>query len=81
MRCQYCDEKITGRQCKECGGETLYEAVHCHRCGAKMPDLPPAEAGGGDVATRRLCSDGMCIGIIGADGRCKECGKPYAGDS
>jgi hypothetical protein len=28
---------------------------------------------------RRLCSDGNCIGIIGADGRCKECGLPYAG--
>jgi len=28
---------------------------------------------------RRLCSDGNCIGIIGPDGRCKECGKPYEG--
>lgn len=26
--------------------------------------------------SRRLCSDGNCIGVIGADGRCKECGKP-----
>ena len=25
---------------------------------------------------RRLCSDGSCIGIIGANGRCKECGLP-----
>ena len=24
---------------------------------------------------RILCSDGSCIGIIGPDGRCKECGK------
>jgi hypothetical protein len=29
---------------------------------------------------RILCSDESCIGIIGPDGRCKECGKPYAGD-
>ena len=29
---------------------------------------------------RVLCSDGNCIGIIGADGRCKECGMPYDGD-
>ncbi len=28
---------------------------------------------------RRLCSDGNCIGIIGAGGRCKECGLPYTG--
>jgi hypothetical protein len=26
-----------------------------------------------------LCSDGNCIGIIGADGRCKECGRAYEG--
>jgi len=25
---------------------------------------------------RRLCSDGNCIGVIGPDGRCKECGRP-----
>ncbi|MFO7666727.1 MAG: hypothetical protein R6V76_08920 [Desulfobacterales bacterium] len=24
---------------------------------------------------RKLCPDGNCIGIIGPDGRCKECGK------
>jgi hypothetical protein len=28
---------------------------------------------------RILCSDGNCIGVIGADGRCKECGKKYEG--
>ena len=28
---------------------------------------------------RRLCSDDNCIGVIGPDGRCKECGKPYEG--
>lgn len=27
---------------------------------------------------RTLCSDGNCIGIIGADGRCKVCGLPYS---
>jgi hypothetical protein len=26
---------------------------------------------------RVLCNDGNCIGVIGPDGRCKECGKPY----
>ncbi len=26
---------------------------------------------------RTLCSDESCIGVIGSDGRCKECGKPY----
>jgi len=27
--------------------------------------------------SRTLCSDESCIGVIGPDGRCKECGKPY----
>jgi hypothetical protein len=29
---------------------------------------------------RKLCSDESCIGVIGPDGRCKECGKPYDGE-
>lgn len=29
---------------------------------------------------RILCSDESCIGVIGPDGRCKECGKPYEGE-
>ncbi len=29
-----------------------------------------------DLSRRVLCSDGACIGVIGPDGRCKECGKP-----
>ncbi|MFO7688840.1 MAG: hypothetical protein R6V60_22395 [Desulfobacterales bacterium] len=29
---------------------------------------------------RILCSDGNCIGVIGPDGRCKECGRPYEGE-
>jgi hypothetical protein len=28
---------------------------------------------------RVLCSDESCIGTIGPDGRCKECGKAYVG--
>jgi hypothetical protein len=30
-----------------------------------------------DWENRVLCSDGNCIGVIGSDGLCKECGKPY----
>lgn len=29
---------------------------------------------------RTLCKDGNCIGVIGEDGRCKECGLRYDGD-
>ena len=29
---------------------------------------------------RKLCSDESCIGVIGPDGRCKECGLPYGSE-
>lgn len=29
-----------------------------------------------DWDKRVLCGDGSCIGVIGPDGKCKECGKP-----
>jgi hypothetical protein len=28
---------------------------------------------------RKLCPDGGCIGIIGSDGKCTECGRPDPG--
>ena len=31
-----------------------------------------------DPGERELCVDGACIGVIGADGKCKECGLPGA---
>ncbi len=34
-----------------------------------------------DWENRRLCSDESCIGVIGTDGHCKECGKPYDGET
>lgn len=30
-----------------------------------------------DWEARELCNDGNCIGVIGTDGRCKECGLEY----
>ena len=55
---------------------------------ATDPEASPADAipseGHEDTeadhwANRRLCPDGNCIGVIGADGRCKECGRPDKG--
>ena len=31
-----------------------------------------------DDEDRELCPDGACIGLIGADGKCKVCGQPRA---
>jgi len=78
-------------RCKECGrpcdpAEALAERGSAtHPAEAPVEELPAppmaAPAGGVDEdwENRRLCSDGNCIGVIGADGRCRECGKPYAG--
>ena len=43
-------------------------------------ELEGNEEGPVDFDSRKLCSDGTCIGVIGADGLCKECGKPYTGE-
>ncbi|HZS40735.1 MAG TPA: hypothetical protein VFF06_28075 [Polyangia bacterium] len=40
------------------------------------PDFKDREAF--DPDERELCSDGSCTGLLGADGRCKVCGR--AGD-
>lgn len=39
------------------------------------PDDPTSDVED-DWESRQLCSDGNCIGIIGADGVCTECGAP-----
>jgi hypothetical protein len=31
---------------------------------------------GGFDPSRRLCDDGSCVGVIGAEGRCGVCGQP-----
>lgn len=52
---------------------------------ALAPDDQPPVDGDGDHddtgtdgfdPSRRLCSDGSCVGVIGADNRCRVCGKP-----
>lgn len=35
-----------------------------------------ARGGAGFDPNRVLCLDGSCLGVIGADGRCSECGRP-----
>lgn len=40
--------------------------------------IEPAPALEDDLEQRKLCPDGGCVGVIGADGRCKICGKEAA---
>jgi hypothetical protein len=71
-------------KCKECG--KAYEGSLPEGHGQEKVEGEPAEeirTGPAEDAVsddewdkRILCSDGMCIGVIGPDGKCKECGKP-----
>ncbi|HEY6475280.1 MAG TPA: hypothetical protein VI456_01790 [Polyangia bacterium] len=42
---------------------------------AEVPGDVGAEDGDGFDSTRRLCDDGSCVGVIGADGACGTCGR------
>jgi hypothetical protein len=41
-----------------------------------LADVAHLEGGSTFDPQRRLCSDGSCLGVIGADGRCNVCGLP-----
>lgn len=72
--------------CDTCGRLLLPDANYCSECGLpavrdSFKEEPPAETDqGGGPGKRRACSDGMCVGIIGANGRCTECGKTPSGE-
>jgi hypothetical protein len=40
---------------------------------------PSDDEAAGDFDDRQLCPDGACTGLIGADGRCKACGRAPEG--
>jgi hypothetical protein len=73
-------------RCKECGKP--YQESSAPEMQTAQPESgagtdadrseKPAEpAEQDDWENRTLCSDESCIGVIGPDGHCKECGKPY----
>lgn len=72
-------------RCKECGKP--YEEPQTPETQTAQAenkagdDIERSEKSGNqdDWENRTLCSDESCIGVIGPDGRCKECGKPYQG--
>jgi len=50
-----------------------------HSAGAEPASALPEASSPIGWSSRELCSDGSCIGLIGADGRCKVCGRPASG--
>lgn len=72
-------------KCRECGKDfegTIpegFSATDDHRISSgrrQEATIMVAQEPDDDWEKRVLCSDGSCIGVIGPDGKCKECGKP-----
>ena len=93
LKCPHCGESLGEITCPACEGTLPEGSQYCCWCGQQLSEaaqevqaeLTDAAAEGDDKGaidfdSRKLCSDGTCIGVIGPDGRCKECGKPYTGE-
>jgi len=71
-------------RCKECGKLSPLVSRDPRNVGLAEPPEPPEPpipaAAEPDLLAdedeRELCPDGSCVGLIGPDGRCSECGKP-----
>jgi len=82
--CKECGKKYEGTlpETIVANNESRPEEEDELKAGADMDAQPSADTTlredteAGDWVSRQLCSDGNCIGVIGPDGRCKECGKP-----
>jgi len=88
LKCPHCGESLGEVTCPACERSLPEDSQYCCWCGQNdepETELADAAVEGGDEGridfdSRKLCSDGTCIGVIGADGLCKECGKPYTGE-
>jgi hypothetical protein len=66
-------------RCRECGkkgeGPVAARAATATDTDTEPDTEPAPETDSPFDEDRQLCPDGACIGVIGPDGRCKECGK------
>jgi hypothetical protein len=72
-RCKEC-----GKPCKESPAGEINTAQNESSLQEDLAERPAPQFDD-DWENRTLCSDESCIGVIGPDGRCKECGKAYKG--
>ncbi len=85
--CPFCGHELPAGEMKEpklltcssCGNKLLTGGNYCPECGQALAAGDEHEHPEFDPKKRLACSDGMCIGIIGPDGKCNLCGKPYSG--
>lgn len=82
-RCKECGKSYEGAQTEEGSQSAESDETQTGSVGADDFDATePTQTETADSSgweNRTLCSDESCIGVIGPDGRCKECGKRYKG--
>ena len=79
-RCNECGKDYGGEPPKKDPAAEAGEEIEDHVLETDLPDdADPDLASDIDWEGRTLCSDESCIGVIGPDGHCRECGKPLAG--
>jgi hypothetical protein len=71
-KCKECGKTYEGELSEGHGVRNIQKAV----VEEKKPILSGSTDSDEDWEKRILCSDESCIGTIGTDGRCRECGKP-----
>lgn len=85
MICEKCGRETESITCSHCNGVIKKLGPFCYLCGQKCVEAEATTVSGEgdtvDFSERILCSDGACIGVIGENGVCKECGKPYTPES
>ena len=67
-KCRECGKTYDGKLPEGKAVESVHERIPEEKVAS---DTQPDD----DWDTRVLCPDGSCIGVIGPDGKCKECGK------
>jgi hypothetical protein len=71
-KCRECGKPYEGEQPAEHGASGEYAVM----VEEQKPVSSKTDTDSNDWDKRVLCSDESCIGTIGSDGKCKECGKP-----
>jgi hypothetical protein len=68
-KCRECGKPYDGKLPEGKAVESVHEIIPEEKVSTEAQS-------GDDWDTRVLCGDESCIGVIGTDGKCKECGKP-----
>jgi hypothetical protein len=71
--CEDCGAPIPSDSCEKCHKPAPLWAKYCPHCGTDLIGRRASQPK--KKHQRQLCPDESCIGIIGPDGVCTDCGK------